>query len=176
MLNLNIQNEAIRFKNIVYEDYDKIYKWYNMVEEYKYATGNDIPIDRMTFKDKINNLLMSDFDFFVGIYNNTADGIVGILNGGIKIENHQNNNLWINIIVIDMEHQKKGIGMEAIKLTIDYFYELYGIKNVFLAVVEENYQGIRFWEKLGFKVFNETYKKVFFSEKIQNVIIMKKAI
>jgi RimJ/RimL family protein N-acetyltransferase len=174
MLTLNIQNNVVYFRDIKLKDLTKVLTWYNKVDEFKFATGIDHPITFEVLKQKYAEVLISENEFFVGIYTCKEEEMIGILKGNLKLE--AGNIMWISSIVIDPAFQNMGYGTETVNLLINYVKLNNKINEVYLAVIEDNLQGRTFWLKQDFQVLRKISNHIKLQDKSQNVIIMFKNI
>ncbi len=171
MVNLNIQNNVVCFRDIKFKDLTKVLGWYNKVDEFKFATGIDFPIDLDTLKQKYSEVLISKNEFFVGIYSQNEE-MIGILKGSIKHE--KENVMWISSIVIDPSFQNRGYGSQSVDLLLSHLKDRNSINEVYLAVIEENTQGKAFWIKQNFIELRRIQNHLKLQDKPQNIIIMYK--
>ncbi|MDP4091838.1 MAG: GNAT family N-acetyltransferase [Bacillota bacterium] len=172
MFPLNIQNEVLRFRDIKRDDLPLILKWYNKIEEYKYATGIDSEISLQEMTRKYAEVAINSHEFFVGIYTAANDCMVGILKGSVGYKS--SDAIWISSIVIDTNFQNIGYGSRAVNLLINHLNINHKYKSIYISVVEENVQGRAFWNKLDFKEMRVMENHLKLNDKPQNVIIMYK--
>lgn len=170
MVNLNIQNDAVCFRDIKFKDLPKILGWYNKVDDFKFATGIDFPIELEVLKQKYSEVVISKNEFFVGIYD--SGEMIGILKGSIKHE--KENIMWIRSIVIESSLQNRGYGSQSINLLLRHMKERNNITEVYLAVIEDNIQGKAFWRKHNFAELRKIQNHLKLQDKPQNVVIMYK--
>ncbi|WP_081289134.1 GNAT family N-acetyltransferase [Staphylococcus equorum] len=81
----------------------------------------------------------------VAIYKD--DYVVGFAMYGCFGENKET---WIDRILIDEQHQRKGFGREAMKLLINLVLNKYNINIIYLSIVKENDIARILYEELGF--------------------------
>lgn len=174
MFSLNINNDKVKFRDIKLQDLPLILEWYNKVDDFKFATGIDSPITIENIRKKYAEVSISCNEFFVGIYLNNENIMIGILKGSLKY--NEADGLWISSIVIDTSYQNKGYGTSAINLLLNYLKIHNGLKNIYLAVVEENTFGRIFWKRQNFCELRKIENHLRLQNKDQNVIIMHKRI
>lgn len=170
MFSLEIENKILSFKDIKQVHLPLILNWYNMVDDFKFATGLDTPVTLEYITRKYAEAAICSNEFFSGIYLKSKCKMIGILKGRIHYEN--SDTIWISSIVIDKGFQNMGLGSESINLLLDYLKKNNDIKSSYLAVIEENVQGRRFWEKHGFQEIRKIDNHFKLQNKPQNVIIM----
>jgi ribosomal protein S18 acetylase RimI-like enzyme len=173
MFPLNMSCDFIYFKDIKLEHLPYILKWYNKVDDFKFATGIDTPITLEVLTQKYAEVAICGDEFFTGIYNK-EEKMIGILKGRLKYKNRDA--VWISSIVIDTEYQHRGYGRVVINLLLNYLKEKNKVRGVYLAVVEENLQGRTFWLKQSFKELRRIENHLKLQDKQRNVIIMYKQI
>lgn len=170
MFSLNLKNGVLHFKDIKKENLPQILRWYNKVDEFRFATGVDEPISLEKLTQKYAEVSICSTEFFVGIYLNKENRMIGILKGSLKYI--EKDAIWINSLVIDTGYQHYGYGSSAIDMLLSYLKENYEIRNVYLGVVEENIQGRSFWRKNSFLPLRVIESHIKMQNKWQNVIIM----
>ena len=170
MFPLNMQNDLLRFMDIKLEHLPRILKWYNKVDEFKYATGIDTEITLQELHKKYAEVAICSNEFFTGIYTCHGNELIGILKGRVRYENRDA--VWISSIVIDTEFQGAGYGTAALELLLGYLKKYYKIKTAYLAVVEENTQGRAFWDKMDFKEIRVIENHFKLNDRHQDVIIL----
>ncbi|GAB3059119.1 GNAT family N-acetyltransferase [Salinicoccus sesuvii] len=87
----------------------------------------------------------------VSIYSD--DDIVGFAMYGAFGENPD---VWIDRIIIDDNHQRKGFGTAAIQQLIEIVTNKYDVRTVYLSFTPDNHFAKQLYEKLGFR-FTEEY-------------------
>lgn len=174
MLRLNIKNEIISFVNIRPEQLPDILKWYNNYNEFKYATGVDKPITMSCMMQRYEEAAICSSEFFVGIYENISSKMVGILKGRVK--DKENHIVWINSLAIDPAMQGKGYGTLAISLLLGHMKNNHGIKTAYIAVVEDNIQGLKFWRSNGFTEVKRIDSNIMMDGEKHSTIIFQKPI
>jgi len=100
--------------------------------------------------------------------------MIGILKGSFQKEN--NGSIWINSIIIDPVYQNMGYGGMVLNLVLNHFRDKKGIRNAYLAVVEDNAKGRAFWEKHGFREIKTMEKHLKLKGRYRNVIIMHRMV
>ena len=153
MVCLNISSSFIRIRDLEEKDLEYIYKWYNMTEEFRFATGYNEPVRFEELKNMYTKAILQENVFFAGIHNEN-DIMIGMINGRIIAGNKSR--IWLNIFAIDPAHRRKGYGSIAFNMLVEHFASDKNISEIFLAVERQNNQGKQFWEKQDF----EEIKKV----------------
>lgn len=166
-------DDTLLIRKINSENIKKIFTIYNNTSEFKYATGFfSNPLDFGLFSQQINNFLLIDNVFFLNICLLKSGDSIGLIKGSV-IEEKQI--LWINSLAIDTPYQANGYGKRAFILIESFFKERCKTKKIFLSVYKENYTGIKFWHKCGFKLCD--YTSQYDSEKInEHIQIMCKIV
>ncbi len=170
MYSLNIQNETVYFRDIKIEHLPHILHWYNKVDDFKFATGIDEPMTLDCLKRKYAEVSISSNEFFVGIYARAEGKMVGILKG--RLSYRERDSAWISSIAIDLVYQNKGFGSSSIQLLLDHLKFKCQIRDIYLAVIEENIRGVSFWNKHNFKAMRKIDNHIKLQNRFQNAIIM----
>lgn len=147
MISLNIGNSHIRIRDLKEEDLQLIFKWYNMADEFRFATGFDEPVWFDELENMYAGAILQVNVFFAGIYNEN-DIMIGMLNGRIIADSKSR--LWISVFAIDPVYRRKGYGSTALNMLIEHFAAR-NISSIYIAVAEENTGGKRFWERQYFQ-------------------------
>jgi len=174
MHSLNIQNDIVYFRDIKPEHLPMILKWYNKVDDFKFATGIDTPMTLEKLTGKYAEVAICVNEFFVGIYSKNESRMIGILKGRLEYKNKYA--VWISSIVIDSNLQKKGYGTASVNLLLNVLKTNQNVQDAYLAVIEDNEQGRMFWNKLKFKELRRIENHLKLQNKPQNVIVMHKQV
>ena len=108
---------------------------------------------------------------FLEIYKNNE--LVGVFKGRLELENKKELFIWL--FIIKKELRNEGYGSEIVEGVIEYFMRLYTIDTIKVGVVQNNLEGISFWNSKGFKV--ERMTKDFFQDEEENgrnLVIMQR--
>ena len=79
----------------------------------------------------------------------------------------------LGIFIGDEENRSKGYGTEAMKLLVDYGFNILGLHNIDLNVFAFNKQAIRAYEKVGFKEYGRRHESYFLDGKFHDEISME---
>ena len=79
-----------------------------------------------------------------------TDKLIG--NCGLMDIDHINRKAGFGIFIGDKTYQNKGYGTEAIRLILDYAFNLLNLHNIWLFVYSFNKKAIKCYEKVGFKL------------------------
>jgi len=66
-----------------------------------------------------------------------------------------NKDTWVDRIIIDEKHQCKGLGRKAMIKLIDIVSKEYGVKEIYLSIVEGNEVAYNLYKSIGFEFMNE---------------------
>ena len=78
----------------------------------------------------------------------------------------------IGIMLGNSNYQRKGYGIEAVKLILDYGFSFLNLRNIWLSVFEYNEPAYNLYKKVGFKEAGRLRKAVEIMGKTYDVIIM----
>ncbi len=168
MFSLNVNNEDVFLKDVKLNKLIKIHKWYNNIEEYGFATGVDKPMPFDYILKEYFKVVSSPEEFFVGVYN-LSNEMVGLLKGKFILRKKI---VWIKVLIIKTEFQRKGYGKKAIELLRDYFIKKHHVKSIYLTVDKENKGAYAFWKKQGFKEVEKIEKYVSLQEKNIKLLVL----
>lgn len=66
-----------------------------------------------------------------------------------------NKDTWIDRIIIDKDYQGIGLGSEAMRQLIEIVSKRYGVRVIYLSIVEGNEVAAHLYNRLGFEYMNE---------------------
>ena len=78
--------------------------------------------------------------------NQITESILGAIMGEFEEEGR----LWIELLTVTESHRKKGIGQSLVNKICQYGTDR-GSRACFVDVDDDNYNGIKFYKKVGFK-------------------------
>lgn len=90
----------------------------------------------------------------VGIYD--GDMLVGFAMYGHFSDPQPEGSVWLDRILIDRKHQKKGYGKAAVLALLERLSREYGKNQIYLSVYQSNTAAISLYQQLGFQ-FNGEY-------------------
>ena len=98
------------------------------------------------------------------------DNLLG--NVGFNSVDLLNRTAVIGIMLGNPNYQRKGYGIEAVKLILDYGFSFLNLRNISLSVFEYNEAAYNLYKKAGFKEVGRSRKAVEIMGKTYDVIIM----
>ena len=98
------------------------------------------------------------------------DNLLG--NVGFNSVDLLNRTAVIGIMLGNPNYQRKGYGIEAVKLILDYGFSFLNLRNISLSVFEYNEAAYNLYKKAGFKEVGRLRKAVEIMGKTYDVIIM----
>ncbi|MFQ8921598.1 MAG: GNAT family N-acetyltransferase [Clostridium paraputrificum] len=128
-------------------------------------------LDSQMFYRRFLEYYVTENEFFLEIYKNNE--LVGVFKGRLELENKKELFIWL--FIIKKELRNEGYGSEIVEGVIEYFMRLYTIDTIKVGVVQNNLEGISFWNSKGFKV--ERMTKDFFQDEEENgrnLVIMQR--
>lgn len=173
MVRLKIQGEKVKFADISESDVPVLLNWYNDYDEGMFATGVDKKLDVKEMNVKYLENAISSYGFFDWILDGNQQKI-GIIKGSFRYS--EKDSIWINSLLIDKEHRRKGYGRAVVEELIKYAKSQFGFQRVYVSIIEDNKNGIFFWKGIGFSEIKRLEKHVNLGGMQRNVIIMYKDI
>lgn len=98
------------------------------------------------------------------------DNLLG--NVGFNSVDLLNRTATMGIMLGNPNYQRKGYGIEAVKLILDYGFSFLNLRNISLSVFEYNEAAYNLYKKTGFKEVGRLRKAVEIMGKTYDVIIM----
>ena len=120
-------------------------------------------LDSQMFYRRFLEYYVTENEFFLEIHKNNE--LVGVFKGRLELENKKELFIWL--FIIKKELRNEGYGSEIVAGVIEYFIKV--------GVVQNNLEGISFWDSKGFKV--ERIAKDFFQDEEENgrnLVIMQR--
>ena len=99
-----------------------------------------------------------------------TDELLG--NCGLENVDMTNRNAEVGIFIGDKENWSKGYGTEALKLLLDFAFNIRNLNNVILHVFAFNERAIKSYKKIGFKEIGRRRKSYFAAGKYHDEISM----
>lgn len=132
---------GLSFREITEKEFTIIEKWYEMTGCFGHATGFK------NFSEAQHRLLnLSGKTAFVICYESDTVGFIFaeiIKSTGTPV-------LWIYVLLIEPDYQRKGFGTWAVNRLIDITKSEYDTFICIAPVSQKNEKGLCFWESLGF--------------------------
>lgn len=128
-------------------------------------------LDNQMFYRRFLEYYVTESEYFLKVY---RDGeIVGVFKGRLELEGKKELFIWL--FVIKKELRNEGMGSEIIENIIEYFIGNYTVDTIKVGVIQDNLEGISFWNSNGFIV--ERVSKDFFQDekgRARNLVIMQR--
>lgn len=157
MLNKQIllEGQRIYLRILTVNDASEKYcSWINDSDVNRFLESKKITIEELQeyIEDKYNNLNC----MFLGIF--LKNNKVHI--GNVKLEpiDLKEKKATLGILVGEKNYWGKGYATEALKLLINYCFNIIDLKEIDLGVKKNNIGAIKSYNKAGFKIYKETEK------------------
>ncbi len=170
MYSLNIKGTILYLRDLGVNDLEHVLKWFNDIDDFKYATGIFVPVTIKEVKSYFFKNFFSQKDFCLGIFSIESGKMIGFLKG--QITNGFEDTAWINTIMIEPGLQRKGYGTEVVNMLIGYLKENTKVTKIYLSVCEENIIGKLFWKKQNFSEIMRINKSFASNYEQQGISIM----
>ncbi|HPV20017.1 MAG TPA: GNAT family protein [bacterium] len=122
--------------------------WFNDMEMVLYVAPHPSVISLFKEKEFIENQLKSGAPIF-GIIDIKTDKIIG--NTSLMDINQINGTATLGIVIGEKDYWDKGYGTEAVKLILDYGFNILNLHNIMLCVFDFNKRAVASYKKIGFK-------------------------
>ena len=119
-------------------------------------------------KEYIESRKSSDYDFSIVLNDDTLIGNISLMNVNLV-----SRKATLGIFIGEEKHRSKGYGTEAIKLLVDYGFNILGLHNIDLNVFEFNKGAIKAYEKVGFKEYGRRHESYYLDGKFHDEISME---
>ncbi|MBR2997636.1 MAG: GNAT family N-acetyltransferase [Bacilli bacterium] len=119
-------------------------------------------------KEYIESRKSSDYDFSIVLNDDTLIGNISLMDVNLV-----SRKATLGIFIGDEENRSKGYGTEAMKLLVDYGFNILGLHNIDLNVFAFNERAIKSYEKVGFKEYGRRHESYFLDGKYHDEICME---
>ena len=110
----------------------------------------------------------TDYDFSIVLNDGTLIGNVSLMNLNLI-----SGTASLGIFIGEEENRNKGYGTEAMKLLVDYGFNILRLHNIDLSVFSFNERAIKSYEKVGFKEYGRRHESYFLDGKYHDEIFME---
>ena len=124
----------------------------------------NIPGEKEYLESKKDN----SYDFSIILNDDTLIGNISLMH----VDN-VSGKATLGIFIGDEENRNKGYGTEAIKLLVDYGFNILRLHNIDLNVFDFNKSAIKSYEKAGFKEYGRRHESYFLDGKYHDEISME---
>jgi len=150
------------------EDADKCAEWFNDTETSIGLGEYSCVYSHVTARGMLENFSKKAYHFSIIDINN--DSLVGFC--WLNDVNQVDGAAELAILIGDNEYRGKGYGTEAIKLLLDYSFNVINLNNVMLSVYSHNERAIECYKKCGFKMMGIRRKSHRMGSKFYDEIYM----
>ena len=119
-------------------------------------------------KEYIESKKSTDYDFSIVLNDDTLIGNISLMDVNLV-----SRKATLGIFIGDEENRSKGYGTEAMKLLVDYGFNILGLHNIDLNVFAFNERAIKAYEKVGFKEYGRRHESYFLDGKFHDEISME---
>ena len=119
-------------------------------------------------KEYIESKKSSDYDFSIVLNDDTLIGNISLMDVNLI-----SRKATLGIFIGDEDNRSKGYGTEAMKLLVEYGFNILGLHNIDLKVFSFNERAIKAYEKVGFKEYGRRHESYFLDGKYHDEISME---
>ncbi len=130
-------------------DAEKYTEWLNDLEVTKNLIISDRQINVQKEEEILNDMIKNGAQVFA-IIDKEKDVLIG--NCSLFKIDHPDRKAELGIFIGDKNYWDKGYGTEAIKLLLDYGFNILNLHNILLNVHSYNKRALKAYEKAGFKI------------------------
>ncbi len=119
-------------------------------------------------KEYIESKKSNDYDFSIVLNDDTLIGNISLMDVNAFL-----GKATLGIFIGDESNRSKGYGTEAIKLIVDYGFNVLRLHNIDLKVFSFNERAVKSYEKAGFKEYGRRHESYFLDGKYYDEICME---
>jgi len=131
---------------VSFEDTEKYVEWLCDMEVVKYLDVASTNIDLNKEKEILEKLTKNNV--ILGIINKETNLIIG--NVGLHNIDHIHAKAELGIFIGNKNYWNRGFGTEAVKLMLDYGFNVLNLENIHLRVMSYNFRALKSYQKIGF--------------------------
>ena len=164
-----IEGEKVYLSPVNIDDATKYVKWLNDFNITKYLTLYNSLISMQGEKEFLEK--MSKEEFVLAIVRKSDDELIG--NIGLHSIDYKNGKATLGIFICDEENLSHGYGSEAIKLIVNYAFNILRLHNINLTVFDDNIRAQKAYIKSGFKECGRRHEVLYRDGKYHDEIEME---
>jgi RimJ/RimL family protein N-acetyltransferase len=150
-------------------DAEKYTEWLNDLEIAKNLIVSDQQINVMKEEEILNDMIRRGAQIFA-IIDIEKDTMIG--NCSLFKIDHSDRKAELGIFIGDKTYWDKGYGTEAMRLLLDYGFNILNLHNILLNVHSFNKRALRAYEKVGFKLIGRRRESFIIAGKKYDEIFM----
>lgn len=164
--------EKIILRPMRRDDIKKTIEWRNDFDLRYLAMYHPFPVTEELEEEWIDGILKDKKNKTItfAIEEKDTNNFIGYIQ--LKEINWINRNCYFGIIIGDKDSQGKGYGKEALKLVIDYAFNILNLLKVTLEVIEINERAINLYKSFGFVIEGKLKNHFFWNNEYHDVLIM----
>lgn len=168
MVKINFKFKDYVISSVEEVDLEELNTW---IKENNSEDNTCYSLDGQIFYRRFLEYYVTQNECFLEIYREGQ--LVGVFKGRLELEDRKELFIWL--FIVKKELRNEGIGSEIVEEIIEYFIRRFTIDTIRAGVVQNNLEGISFWDSKGFDV--ERVSKDFFTDEVdkgRNLVIMKR--
>lgn len=165
-----MKSNNIVLRPLLKEDIDKLNKWRNDYQIFKYLGGGYNPISKDQQKSWMENMIdnTGNTKRFAIVKNESIIGMIGIYD--IDYVNRNGN---LGMYIGEKEYWGQGYGSEALNLLIEFVFKVLNLYKIKLEVVADNTGAVELYKNNGFKIVGTMKDDRFINGEYVDVHIME---
>lgn len=164
-------SENVYLRTLEKEDADIYVSWVQDWELIKNVpTRFRFPFNTVKEKEYIRNLYQSPDNMVLAIMFKQNNKFIGT--AGFGDINPINRSAVFGIIIGDKNYRNKGLGLEVVKVMLNYGFSILNFHRIYLEVNADNTPAIKCYEKAGFKIEGRLREDYYFDREYKDKLIM----
>lgn len=169
MKTIFLEGEKIYLRPIDMDDLDIFYKMFNNPELRKFISIR-YPIPKIKEKEILEKMIKDENSVPLSIIVKKNDKLIG--NISLFNINKIHRNAEVGIIIGELDETSKGYGTEAMRLLIDYGFNMVNLHRIELQVYDFNERAINTYKKLGFIEEGKRRESIYFEGEYCDLVWM----
>ena len=163
--------KRLKLRALRLEDAEVTWPWRNQDDIRDQYSGHPFPVNYEMERSWLEKVIRSNTPTTVfGIEVVSSQKLIGMT--VLRNINLINREAELAIFIGDEEERRKGYGVDALRLTLDFAFHQLGLNRVFLKVNVDNAPALRLYKKCGFQEEGRLRESIFKNGRFKDQLVM----
>ena len=164
-------SKRIYLRALETSDIDRMHRWHNDPQLYATLTSPFHPVSRQTVEDWIKERCRySDKEINYAICLSDSHEHIG--NMYLREIDYINRHGFLGAFIGDAEHRAKGYAGEALLQTVDYAFNVLGLRRLYMYVLADNAAALKHLQKCAFLIEGKMRQNIFKDGQFKDVCVL----